>query len=274
MSVESADWREVLDRIDPTKEKFPDHYSTEYEIKSPLTCLFYNMQTEYRDNYPAKMHPDFARDMILLYSNPDDLVWDGCCGSGTVPREAYRLGRRAIGTDVNPKAIELCKAHQADAERFCAGRHPPVYEVADVKSHVLEEKADLILSSFPFGLSIGGDKNNYSAEVEDMSNSKNFDEYFVHVRRAIHNYYEQLKFGGIMILDGRDRTKESRYFDLINFFRNMAIDVGFKLLCKYHYFSMPWSHYTFFNKESKAIVPMISTMDAIVLFKPKQQILA
>ena len=50
------------------------------------------------------MPEDFVRDMILLYSHDGGSVWDGCCGSGTVPRVARELHRDGWGTDVNPKA--------------------------------------------------------------------------------------------------------------------------------------------------------------------------
>lgn len=228
------------------------------------------MNFEYIDDYPAKMNPDFARDMIKLYSKEGDLVYDGTCGSGVTIREAFKLGRRAIGTDINPKAIDLCKRHQEPLSQLYRHLLPPLYVEADVKTFEIPEKADLIVCSFPFGNSIGGDKNNYSDEVEDMSNSLTFEEFFVKIRSAIQNYWNNLKPNGIMVLDGRDRTKESRYFALTHEFWKIAKEIGFKDLAQYHIFLMPWSHYTFFNKESKGIVPMVSTLDAIVMYKPKQ----
>jgi len=265
------DWTKIFDN-QWKPEKFPDEYEIKDEIKSPLNVLWYNMNFEFKDNYPAKMSEDFARDMIKIYSKPDDLVWDGCCGSGVVPREAARLGRKAIGSDINPKAIELCLKHKEDAKTGL-----DVYFVGDVRDFWIENLkgtrengggVDLILSSFPFGTSIIGDKNNYSELEKDMSNSKDFDEFFEKIEVGIANYYKQLVPGGVMILDARDRTKEGRYIDTINYFRNSALLAGFKMVCRYTYFLMPWSHYTFFNKPTGKAVPMISTMDTIVMYKP------
>lgn len=262
----SVDWTEIFDNEwEPKKEEFPEYYELQNEIKSPLNVLWYNMNYEFLDKYPAKMSSEFATDMIKIYSKKGDLVWDGCCGSGVIPRAAARLQRQPLGTDINPKAIDLCLKHKAETRTI-----GDEYHVADVKTHDFNggNYFDLILSSFPFGLNIIGDKNRYSEKNEDLSNSKNFESFFQGIKLAIQNYYKQLKPAGIMILDARDRTKEGRYIDVINYFRNFAIDCGFKMVCRYTYFLMPWSHYTFFNKPSGKAVPMISTMDAIVMCKP------
>ena len=255
------------------KPKFPDSYEILHppEIKSSLNVLYYNMNYEFKDKYPAKISEDFARDMIKIYSKEKDIVWDGFCGSGVVVRQAHLQKRRGFGTDINPLAIKLCKDHAKHLKL------PSTYEIANVKTFQLSnfktkanklEKADLILSSPPFGLSITGDKNNYSNEDLDISNSKTFEIFLDEMRQVIQNYYDNLKPSGIMILDARDRTKEGRYWDLINYFRNISLDVGFKLQCRYMYFLMPWSHYTFSNTDTKTVVPMISSMDSIVMYKP------
>ena len=98
-----------FDKVKKKKEKFPDEYHIIKKIYSPLSVLHYNLRFNFEDDYPAKMPEDFARDMITLYSNKDQVVWDGCNGSGIVTRTANRMGRIGIGTDVNPKAIELSK---------------------------------------------------------------------------------------------------------------------------------------------------------------------
>ncbi|MBI3202238.1 MAG: site-specific DNA-methyltransferase [Myxococcales bacterium] len=60
-------------------------------------------------SYPARLHPDTAARLVEGLSKPGDTVLDPFCGSGTVLVEAHRLGRRALGIDANPLAIELCK---------------------------------------------------------------------------------------------------------------------------------------------------------------------
>lgn len=101
--------KQDLNKFDETN---PDEVpETELEIKtkikSPLSTLHYNLTSVFTDNYPAKMPMDFARDMIELYTQKNAIVWDGCGGSGTVARATARLGRRAIYSDVNEKAVDL-----------------------------------------------------------------------------------------------------------------------------------------------------------------------
>lgn len=247
-------------------EDFPLEYNTETKIKAPLNCLWYNVNSIFVDNYPAKMPVDFARDMINLYSKEGDIVYDGFNGSGTVPRMANKLNRIGYGSDVNPKAIELSKKHDTiNAER---------YWVESLRTVKLPKKANLILTSPPFGISIGGDKNNYSSEKEDISNSKTIEEFFKRIEPCFQSYYDNLVPNGLLIFDSRDRTKDSKYYDLNRIFANICERIGFKVHAKYFYFLMPWSLYTYNNKENKQIVPNVSTMDVYVMYKPSMEKLA
>ncbi|MBK8999341.1 MAG: hypothetical protein IPM35_26775 [Myxococcales bacterium] len=60
-------------------------------------------------SYPARLHPETAARLVEGLSKPGDTVLDPFCGSGTVLVEAHRLGRRALGIDANPLAVELAK---------------------------------------------------------------------------------------------------------------------------------------------------------------------
>jgi hypothetical protein len=60
-------------------------------------------------SYPARMHPDTAAVLIRALSERGDTVLDPFCGSGTVPVVARELGRHALGSDLNPLAVELTR---------------------------------------------------------------------------------------------------------------------------------------------------------------------
>lgn len=49
--------------------------------------------------HPAMMPKWLARDLILSYSNENDIVFDPLAGSGTVLQQAYKLNRKFIGGD-------------------------------------------------------------------------------------------------------------------------------------------------------------------------------
>jgi hypothetical protein len=58
-------------------------------------------------SYPARLHPGTARALVERLSAPGETVLDPFMGSGTVLVEARLLGRRALGADLNPLAVEL-----------------------------------------------------------------------------------------------------------------------------------------------------------------------
>ena len=60
--------------------------------------------------YPARMHPEIAKQVIEKYSkNKTDVVLDPFMGSGGVLLEAIMHGNQTIGIDINPFAILLSK---------------------------------------------------------------------------------------------------------------------------------------------------------------------
>lgn len=60
--------------------------------------------------YIGKLKSSIARDLILAYSKPGQLVIDPFSGSGTVPLEAAILGRNVFAADISPYSKILTKA--------------------------------------------------------------------------------------------------------------------------------------------------------------------
>jgi hypothetical protein len=60
--------------------------------------------------YIGKLKSTIARDLIVSYTNPGDVVLDPFCGSGTVPLECALARRQPLGADVNPYAYVLTRA--------------------------------------------------------------------------------------------------------------------------------------------------------------------
>ena len=78
-------------------------------------------------NYRGNCSPYVVRNLLLRYSKEEDWILDQFVGGGTSLVEAKLLGRNAIGTDVNQKALDRCKEKIA-------------FEYGDVKVEV--RKAD------------------------------------------------------------------------------------------------------------------------------------
>lgn len=58
-------------------------------------------------SHPAVMNASIARDHILTWSNPGDVVLDPFAGSGTTLVEAVALGRHAVGVERSPEYAEV-----------------------------------------------------------------------------------------------------------------------------------------------------------------------
>lgn len=205
--------------------------------------------------------------MIMFFSNKGELVWDGCCGSGIAIREANKLGRFGIGTDVNPQAIGIATTHSEKYNLDSLAK----YYLADARYVELEQQVDMIISSLPFGIKIEGDKNSYSDETGDLSNSPTYEIYLEECKKILANYFKWLKPGRVCILDARDRSKAEKYFDLINYFRDYAKQVGFELLARGYYELIPYQKWSSKDPDTGFVKPMPGTMDFLILKKPAQE---
>src|SRR5712691_9474135 len=57
------------------------------------------------------MFPEaFVENWVEKLTRPGDVVLDPFCGRGTAPFQALLMGRRAVGTDVNPVAYCVTRA--------------------------------------------------------------------------------------------------------------------------------------------------------------------
>jgi DNA modification methylase len=72
-----------------------------YQSESPFSALHW---------HPARFASQLPATLIGVLSDVNDVVLDPFVGSGTTVVEAQRLGRRAIGVDVNPIACIVTKA--------------------------------------------------------------------------------------------------------------------------------------------------------------------
>ncbi len=61
-------------------------------------------------DHPCPIPVELARRIILITTNPGDLIVDPFCGSGTIPGVAAVLGRRAIGIDISENYCRIAES--------------------------------------------------------------------------------------------------------------------------------------------------------------------
>jgi DNA modification methylase len=74
-----------------------------------------------RNGHPAAYPEALARDHILSWSNPGDVVLDPFNGSGTTCKMAKETGRRAIGIEIEERYCEIATRRLAQGVLFAAG---------------------------------------------------------------------------------------------------------------------------------------------------------
>ncbi len=75
-----------------------------------------NMAAE-RTGYPTQKPLALLDLLVRACCPPDGTVLDPCCGSGTTLVAAVASGRRAIGCDINPRAVEISRKRLSRADR-------------------------------------------------------------------------------------------------------------------------------------------------------------
>lgn len=68
-------------------------------------------------NHPAPMAESLARDLIVSFSNPGQIILDPFCGSGTTAKMALENNRHYIGFDISADYIALARQRVAQAQR-------------------------------------------------------------------------------------------------------------------------------------------------------------
>lgn len=79
----------------------------------PVVARLHNERT----GYPTQKPNALLERIILASSNPDDIVADFFCGSGTTPFVAAKHGRRFIACDENLHAIHTARGRLLDTKR-------------------------------------------------------------------------------------------------------------------------------------------------------------
>lgn len=83
--------------------------------------------------HPAPFPCALARDHIISWTNPDDIVLDPMCGSGTSCVSAYRLNRNYIGIDVSKEYCDLAR------DRIKKYRSQPTFNFEEQSEHYPEQ---------------------------------------------------------------------------------------------------------------------------------------
>jgi len=89
------------------------------------------VESQIKTQHPAIFPDALARDHIISWSNPGDLILDPMCGSGTTCKKAKELGRDYIGIDVSSEYCAITEKRIAFIDYYgkpteALGSTPPI----------------------------------------------------------------------------------------------------------------------------------------------------
>ena len=171
--------------------------------------------------YRGNFSPFVAKNIILRYSNENDIVLDQFVGGGTTLIECKLNNRNAIGVDINPDAVELTKNKLNFESKYTNDINVVLGDACNLD--IEDESIDLICTHPPYANII-----KYSDGINgDLSQLKNKD--FVNAMESVakecYRVLKKDKFCAIVMGDTRKNGMvQPLGFQVMQKF----IDAGFK----------------------------------------------
>ena len=171
--------------------------------------------------YRGNFSPFVAKNIILRYSKPNDLVLDQFVGGGTTLIECKINNRNAIGIDINPNAIEITK-NKLNFD--CDTENKIELLLGDACDLPLEdESVDLICTHPPYA-----DIIKYSDGIEGDLSWLKYKDFIVEIEKVAKECYRVLKKDKFCAIVMGDTRKNGMVQPLGFEVMQKFINVGFK----------------------------------------------
>ncbi len=183
----------------------------------------------HRGNYRANWSPYIPRNLILRFTDKNDLVLDQMVGSGTTLVECKLLQRRGIGVDINPNAIMVTR-NRLD---FVYKPHDEDYQEPEIKTYVGDarnlnliddDSIDLIATHPPYASIVPFSKVEY-----DISKVHKIGEFMTEMRKVAQESYRVLKPGKHCAILIGDTRRHKHFVPISSRVLQVFLDVGFIL---------------------------------------------
>ncbi|MFZ5806657.1 MAG: DNA methyltransferase [Verrucomicrobiota bacterium] len=131
---------------------------------------FYYERRDIRDKniHPATFPISLSKKIIDLFTHEGELVLDPFVGSGTTLIAASDSNRNAVGFDLQPKYVDVCKQRLSQASLFNSSKQIAVCDDARNIPHYIEpESVSLIWTSPPYANLLNRERKNKSRRNRD-----------------------------------------------------------------------------------------------------------
>jgi DNA modification methylase len=200
----------------------------------------------HKGDYPGNWSPYIPRNVILRYSSEGNTVLDQFVGSGTTIIEAESLNRKAIGCDINVKALSITEKRincretvllQRDARNlFDIGdktidlicTHPPYSNIIKYSDDIKEDLSLMTIDDFGAAMSDVGKEsyrvlknNGYCAILMGDTRKKG---YIIPIAFNVMNSFLKCGFNlKEIIIKNQHNCRSSEYWSSISIKRNFLL---------------------------------------------------
>ena len=167
----------------------------------------------YKD-HPASFTEDIPEMLIKKHTKEGDVVFDCFNGSGTTAIKASWLGRQGIGTDVNPKFIQMSKDRWAEMTRSVLVMPDcvPEFILDDARelSSIKDNSVDLVVTSPPYQdlIDYSKSRDGVGRDLGNLSRTR----YLTGMEDVVKQCGRVLKKGGYAYFIMYDITKKKVFY--------------------------------------------------------------
>lgn len=183
----------------------------------------YGYWATHNSNFRGNFSPYIPRNLILRYTNENDLILDQFAGGGTTLIEAKLLNRNAIGIDINEVHIGYCK----DKTKFKYNNKSKVYirkGDATELTFIPNEKIDFICTHPPYANII-----KYSKDIIGDLSGLSIPEFLHSMKKVAKESYRVLRRGKYCAILMGD-VRENGYIKPLSYeVMNIFLAQGFNL---------------------------------------------
>jgi DNA modification methylase len=188
----------------------------------------------HKGNFRGNWPPQMARNLVLRYTKPKELVIDQMCGSGTTLIECKLLNRNGIGVDINPNSIILTIDRLnfklpdigKGKSTFTHTTHHTYIGDARNLNEIEDESIDLIATHPPYANIIPYSKKKIKG---DLSKVHSIDEYVTEIHKVALESYRVLKPDKYCSILVGDTRRQKHYVPIAYRVMNAFLSAGFIL---------------------------------------------